>query len=74
MSDEEKQAFFSKVTEIGTKPLPNFDELRVATLVSLSPVISIADIDAAYRLDVSDSDACFAMDPNDVRFIDQDAP
>ena len=36
--------------------------------MSLSPVISIADIDAAYRLDVSDSDACFAMDLNDVRY------
>ncbi len=65
LSEAEKQELLSKVTEVGTEPLLVSDDLRVATLVSLRPTIGIADLTAAYRLDLTNGDACFAMEPDD---------
>jgi len=64
-SEEAKQAFLAKVTERGAEPLPDDGELRVATLVTLPPVLGIANINAACRINVTNGTACFAMQPDD---------
>lgn len=53
--------FLSQVNEVGTGRLPDSADLRVKVVVSLRPIIGIADLNAACRLDVTKGDACFAM-------------
>ena len=68
ISEEERKTFLAKVNEMGTDPLPEAGYLRVATLVSFPAEIGTNDIDAAYRLDASKGDACFAMALGESRY------
>jgi hypothetical protein len=58
---DQAKALLQRLT--GDGPLPKSDEVRVKVVVTLDPPVGFNELGAAYRIDVSSCDGCFAMEP-----------
>ena len=65
LDEKAKESMLARMTDDGVEPLPSTNDIRVKVTVSLLPSVEITTRAAAYKIDVSHSDGCYAMEPGD---------
>jgi len=68
MSETDRLAIATRATDVGSEPLPESTKIMVRADASLTPVIGIANVAAAYRLDLLNGDGSYVMKPNDTLY------
>lgn len=61
----ERQAFLAKLIDGTSEALPTSQELEVGLAIRLLPSTGVSEIEAGYRIDISEAGGCFAMEPYD---------